>query len=219
MIINKGFNVVIIKYKIMEIIGSSINTKVPNIPSLGFDKTEEGYVFKSNLGNLRFKDENELVNISEDIKAIDMRIASVIDGGKYTHFKKIRDDAVAKYEQIYEKYRITEEEYKSLKNSIEVNSIGDSMHELSDMAKKGIKEIVKKDFEKKEIRFLDSKKKMDEAEKEKSKAEADFAPLHEKYENLLQLRKYNEEKLILIKEEIRQRALLSSSANASLESD
>ena len=42
----------------MEIRDSSINAKVPNIPILGFDKSGDGYIFRSDLGNLRFKNEN-----------------------------------------------------------------------------------------------------------------------------------------------------------------
>lgn len=44
----------------MKIRNSSINAKVPNIPILGFDKSRDGYLFRSNFGNLRFKDENEI---------------------------------------------------------------------------------------------------------------------------------------------------------------
>ena len=33
----------------MKVIDPSINAKVPNIPILEFDKTEEGYIFKSSL--------------------------------------------------------------------------------------------------------------------------------------------------------------------------
>ena len=51
----------------MKIIDSSITAKVPNIPILGFDKTEDGYIFKSDFGNLRFKDENE-IHIINDIE-------------------------------------------------------------------------------------------------------------------------------------------------------
>lgn len=109
-----------------------------------------------------FKDENELVNISEDIKAIDMRISSIVDGGKYTHFKKIRDDAVAKYEQAY--------------ISADMNM----------------------------------KIKLYDLEKEKVRAESDFAPLREKYDDLLQLKKEKEDKLKSITEEIKQRSLLHS---------
>ncbi|MCQ2960711.1 MAG: hypothetical protein MJ235_00020 [archaeon] len=58
----------------MKIIDSSINAKVPNIPILGFDKTENGYIFKSNLGNLRFKDEDEIHIIND----IEVKIKDVI---------------------------------------------------------------------------------------------------------------------------------------------
>lgn len=44
----------------MRILDMSINPKISNIPILGFDKSEEGYIFKSDLGNLRFKDEDEI---------------------------------------------------------------------------------------------------------------------------------------------------------------
>ena len=49
----------------MKIIDSSINAKVPNIPILGFDKSGDGYIFKSNFGNLRFKDEHEIQIIND----------------------------------------------------------------------------------------------------------------------------------------------------------
>lgn len=49
----------------MKVIDPSINAKVPNIPILEFDKTEEGYIFKSDFGNLRFKDENEIYIIND----------------------------------------------------------------------------------------------------------------------------------------------------------
>lgn len=48
----------------MIIIDSSINAKIPNIPILGFNKKGEEYIFRSNLGNLRFKDENEIHTIN-----------------------------------------------------------------------------------------------------------------------------------------------------------
>lgn len=58
----------------MKIINSSINVKVPNIPNLGFDKTEMGYIFKSKFGQLRFKGEYEIHNIDY----IEVKIKDVI---------------------------------------------------------------------------------------------------------------------------------------------
>ena len=58
----------------MSIINTTdINAKVPNIPILGFNKSEEGYIFKSDVGNLRFKDESE-IHIVNDI-AVNLRSA------------------------------------------------------------------------------------------------------------------------------------------------
>ena len=52
----------------MSIINTTdINAKVPNIPILGFNKSEEGYIFKSDVRNLRFKDESE-IHIVNDIE-------------------------------------------------------------------------------------------------------------------------------------------------------
>lgn len=52
----------------MSIINTTdINAKVPNIPILGFNKSQEGYIFRSNFGNLRFKDESE-IHIVNDIE-------------------------------------------------------------------------------------------------------------------------------------------------------
>ena len=58
----------------MKIIDSSIKPKVPNIPILRFDKAEEGYIFKSNVGNLRFKDEKEIHIIND----IEIKIKNII---------------------------------------------------------------------------------------------------------------------------------------------
>ena len=58
----------------MEIRDSSINAKVPNIPILGFDKSGDGYIFRSDLGNLRFKNENEIQIIND----IEIRIKDAI---------------------------------------------------------------------------------------------------------------------------------------------
>ena len=81
----------------MKIIDSSINAKVPNIPILGFDKTEEGYIFKSNTGNLRFKDENEIHIINNiEIKIKDkICISFLIDWrGYYNYFCEKIDENV-----------------------------------------------------------------------------------------------------------------------------
>ena len=58
----------------MKIINHTINAKVPNIPVLGFEKTDAGYIFKSNLGNLSFKDENEIQIIND----IEIKIKDII---------------------------------------------------------------------------------------------------------------------------------------------
>lgn len=172
----------------------------------------------------RFRDENELVNIAEDIKAVNMKISSVEDGGKYNHFKRIREDSVHKYTQIYEQYSAAAEEYTALKESIEAQE-SYSGKDLDVSLKEIIQKlllprktvvILKGDFEKKRFQLVELKKKLDEAEKEKRKAEEDFAPLSEKYENLLQLRKEKEEQLQLCRDEIKQRASQSDGVEFSL---
>jgi len=52
----------------MSIINTTdINAKVPNIPILGFNKSEMGYIFTSDVGNLRFTDEAE-IHIVNDVE-------------------------------------------------------------------------------------------------------------------------------------------------------
>ena len=72
----------------MKVIDPSINAKVPNIPILEFDKTEEGYIFKSDFGNLRFKDENEIYIINDlEIKIKDkIYISFSIDWRGYHNY-------------------------------------------------------------------------------------------------------------------------------------
>ena len=89
----------------MKIIDSSITAKVPNIPILGFDKTEDGYIFKSDFGNLRFKDENEIhiindieikikdkicISFSIDWKGYNNYFSEKIDENKFTDLKELK---------------------------------------------------------------------------------------------------------------------------------
>lgn len=173
----------------------------------------------------RFKDENELVNIGEDIKAINMKISSVENGGKYTHFKKIYDDAVAKFTQAYELVNAAAKEYKTLKDVIEAQEnfsengldaiVGESIQKLI-LPKKSVA-VLKAELEKKRIHFIEMKKNLDDAEQEKNKAESDFAPLMEKYENLLQLRKEKEEELRSFTDELKKRSLLADITDNTVE--
>lgn len=161
-----------------------------------------------------FEDENDLVNISEDIKTVNVKIASVEDGGKYAHFQKLYDDAVFKFERTKERLATAAEEYKSLKESLEAQeSYGATQAEPALMTKiqklilpKKSLELLKADLAKKREQALKLKEEYDEAEKEKNKAEADFAPLKEKYEGLLKLR---EEKEILL--DVRKKEIASES--------
>ena len=173
----------------------------------------------------RFKEENDLVNLSEDIKAINTRITSVEDGGKYTHFEKIYHDKAASHAKVFEQYYAMIEEYKTLKESIEAQE-NYSENELDISIRERIQRLIlpkrsigllKADLEKKKFLIVDLKKKLDEAEKEKIKAKSDFAPLLEKYEALLQLKREKEEELQAFTNEIRQRASVTTSTIESVE--
>lgn len=89
----------------MRIIDSSITAKVPNIPILGFDKTEDGYIFKSDFGNLCFKDEHELhiindieikikdticISFSIDWRGYNNYFCEKIDENKFTDLKELK---------------------------------------------------------------------------------------------------------------------------------
>ena len=101
----------------MKIIDSSITAKVPNIPILGFDKTEDGYIFKSDLGNLRFKDEHELHIINDiEIKIKDtICISFSIDWRGYNNYfcEKIDENKFTDLKELkYYELDCVSEEYK-----------------------------------------------------------------------------------------------------------
>lgn len=101
----------------MRIIDSSITAKVPNIPILGFDKTEDGYIFKSDLGNLRFKDEHELHIINDiEIKIKDtICISFSIDWRGYNNYfcEKIDENKFTDLKELkYYELDCVSEEYK-----------------------------------------------------------------------------------------------------------
>lgn len=165
----------------------------------------------------QFEDENVLVNISEDIKAVNVKISSVEDGGKYTHFQKECEDATEKYNRIKERCAVATEEYQSLKRSVEAqesytgNELEGNIKEVIQrfiLPKKSIA-ILKADLEKKEKEFIELKKNLDEAEEAKSKAEKEFEPLKEKYEGLLQLREEKQKELEKRTNEVKQRSASS----------
>ena len=101
----------------MRIIDSSITAKVPNIPILGFDKTEDGYIFKSDLGNLRFKDEHEIHIINDiEIKIKDtICISFSIDWRGYNNYfcEKIDENKFTDLKELkYYELDCVSEEYK-----------------------------------------------------------------------------------------------------------
>ena len=96
---------------------TDINAKVPNIPILGFNKSKEGYIFKSDVGNLRFKDESEIQIVNDiEIKINDkICISFSIDWIGYSSYfcEKIGENRYADLNELkYYEFDCFSGEYK-----------------------------------------------------------------------------------------------------------